>query len=173
MDRITKLEKSVSELQNLCKKMVDTITLQSEFNKDVIKWVSPRDPGDENVQKKTKPVNKYKSKPKDLDMVISYFREKNVNEPEKNATKFHNHYEASGWMRGKTKIKNWKMCLSSWDFNDSSKTNKQLWKMNDMGFYIGYCEKCGDTGLGRNLYELKNVASCCGVDYLANKPNRS
>ena len=173
MDRITRLEKSVAELQNLCKKMVETITMQTEFNNDVIKWVSPRDPGDENVKKKTKPVNKYKSKPKDLDMVISYFREKNVNEPEKNATKFHNHYEASGWMRGKTKIKNWKMCLSSWDFNDSSKTNKQLWKMNDMGFYIGYCEKCGDTGLGRNLYELKNVASCCGVDYLANKPNRN
>ena len=86
MDRITKLEKSVSELQYLCKKMVDTITLQSEFNKDVIKWVSPRDPGDENVKKKTKPVNKYKSKPKDLDMVISYFREKNVNEPPPKST---------------------------------------------------------------------------------------
>tara|TARA_R100001082_G_scaffold44438_1_gene23625 strand:- start:10392 stop:10928 length:537 start_codon:yes stop_codon:yes gene_type:complete len=170
MDKIAKLEKSVAELQTLCKKMVDTITLQSELNKDVIKWVSPRDPGDENVKKKPiKPTNKYKAKPKDLDMVIKYFREKSINEPEKNATKFYNHYEASGWMRGKTKIKNWKMCISSWDFKDSPTSNKKRWKMNDMGFYIGYCEKCGDTGLGRNLYELQNVASCCGVDYLPTK----
>ena len=175
MDRITRLEKSVAELQNLCKQMVETITIQTEFitsiDNDVIKWVSPRDPGDENVEKKTKPVKNYKAKPKDLDMVIEYFREKNVNEPEKNATKFYNHYEASGWMRGKTKIKNWKMCLSSWDFTEQEKFKKDKWKYNSMGYYVGYCEKCGDTGLGKSLYELQHIAStCCGVDYLPSKP---
>ena len=172
MDRITRLEKSVAELQNLCKKMVETITMQTEFNNDVIKWVSPRDPGDENGNKKpAKPVKNYKAKPKDLDMVIEYFREKNVNEPEKNATKFYNHYEASGWMRGKTKIKNWKMCLSSWDFTEQEKFKKDKWKYNSMGYYVGYCEKCGDTGLGKSLYELQHIAStCCGVDYLPSKP---
>lgn len=162
MNRITKLEQSVKELQILCTKMVDTISLHVESTHDKKIQVN---------KKPIKVVDKYKAKPKDLDMVIDYFITKGLSKD--NATKFYNHYEASGWMRGKTKIKNWKMCLSSWDFNDSSKTNKQLWKMNDMGFYIGYCEKCGDTGLGRNLYELKNVASCCGVDYLANKPNRN
>tara|TARA_R100000655_G_scaffold13590_2_gene30700 strand:- start:5421 stop:6002 length:582 start_codon:yes stop_codon:yes gene_type:complete len=177
MDKIDRLEKSVNELQNLCKQMVETITIQTEFitsiNKDVTKWVSPRDPGDENVKKKAKPIDKYKAKPKDLDMVIRYFREKNINDAKKNAVKFYNHYEAGGWMRGKTKIKNWKMCISSWEFNDFSTPNKQLWKMNDMGFYRGYCEKCGDVGLGKNLYELKTVASCCGVNYLPSKPNRN
>jgi hypothetical protein len=28
---------------------------------------------------------------------------------------FHAHYSANGWMRGKNKIKNWKMCLTTWE----------------------------------------------------------
>jgi hypothetical protein len=34
--------------------------------------------------------------------------------------KFIAHYEAGGWMRGKTKIKNWKACVHTWESRDSS-----------------------------------------------------
>ena len=111
MNRITKLEQSVKELQILCKKMVDTISLHVESTHDKKVQID---------KKPVKVVNDYKAKPKDLDMVIDYFITKGLSKD--NAIKFYNHYEASGWMRGKTKIKNWKMCLSSWDFKDNKKT---------------------------------------------------
>lgn len=34
--------------------------------------------------------------------------------------KFFNHYEANGWMRGKTKITKWKACVITWENNDKS-----------------------------------------------------
>lgn len=34
------------------------------------------------------------------------------------ADKFIDHYKASGWMRGKTKIKDWKACVRTWEKND-------------------------------------------------------
>lgn len=33
------------------------------------------------------------------------------------ASRFVNHYGASGWMRGKTKITNWKLCANTWKNN--------------------------------------------------------
>jgi hypothetical protein len=36
------------------------------------------------------------------------------------AEKFLNHYGASGWMRGKTKITNWKLCANTWKNNGGS-----------------------------------------------------
>lgn len=35
------------------------------------------------------------------------------------AQKFVSHYEASGWKRGNTKIKNWKACVITWEKNNS------------------------------------------------------
>jgi len=35
--------------------------------------------------------------------------------------RFIDYYEASGWMRGNTKIKNWKACLRTWDSKDNNK----------------------------------------------------
>lgn len=166
MNRITKLEQSVRELQNLCKKMVDTIVIQNDILVNV---------DTENFSKENKPtpkVNNYKAKPKDLIMVVEYFKEKGVPDHENNATKFYNHYEASGWMRGKTKIKNWKMCLSSWDFDTDKKADKSLWSRNTNGYVVGYCEKCGDSGMGNSIYDLKSSASCCGVQYVPKKPNK-
>lgn len=32
--------------------------------------------------------------------------------------KFLDHYEANGWVRGKTKIKDWKACVRTWEKND-------------------------------------------------------
>ncbi len=37
------------------------------------------------------------------------------------AEKFVDHYEATGWMRGKTKIKSWKACVRTWRGNGKDK----------------------------------------------------
>ena len=168
MNRITRLEQSVRELQELCKKMVDTIVIQNESKINISdEFIIPT-----KEIKPIKKVDKYKARPKDLNMVIDYFKIKKVPDADKNANKFYNHYSASGWMRGKTKIKNWKMCLSSWDFEISTKADKSLWTRNTNGFVVGYCEKCGDSGMGNSIYDLKSSASCCGVQYVATKPNK-
>ena len=66
---------------------------------------------------------KYKSttdsssnKPKNLEEVKTYFSELKIKDPVANAEKFFNHYDANGWMRGKTPIKKWKACVKTWDF---------------------------------------------------------
>jgi len=35
---------------------------------------------------------------------------------------FIDHYEANGWMRGKTKIKDWKACVRTWEQKSNGKT---------------------------------------------------
>lgn len=39
---------------------------------------------------------------------------------------FVNHYEANGWMRGKTKIKDWKACVRTWEKNQRQKPSSDL-----------------------------------------------
>ena len=45
-----------------------------------------------------------------------------------NPQEFIDHYEANGWFRGKTKIKDWKACARTWEAKDSAKvkTFKQM-----------------------------------------------
>lgn len=50
--------------------------------------------------------------PPTLEEVISYCRERGN---AVQANKFIDHYEASGWMRGKNKIKDWKACVRTWE----------------------------------------------------------
>jgi len=53
-------------------------------------------------------------KPPSLQEVLDYCMSRN------NSVKpgdFINHYEANGWMRGKTKIKSWKACVRTWEGN--------------------------------------------------------
>jgi hypothetical protein len=35
-----------------------------------------------------------------------------------NPSKFYNHYEANGWIRGKTRMKNWKAAVLVWEDKD-------------------------------------------------------
>jgi len=126
---------------------------------------------EDNIIEKNK-TQLYRTKPKDLQMVIDYFNKRKIPDAVNNATKFYNHYEAGGWMRGRTKIKNWKMCITAWDFKkDSTKSDKNLWRRNANNYLVGYCEKCGASGMGNTIYDLRNSASCCGVQYLPTKPN--
>ena len=89
---------------------------------------SPMQGAKEQDKDKDKKLDKEKEqdkgKPKDLNMVIEYFKEKGIENPESNAQKFFDHYEANGWYRGKTKIKSWKHCLSQWDFSENEKPKK-------------------------------------------------
>ena len=51
--------------------------------------------------------------------VLKYCRDRqNKVDPQE----FIDHYEANGWMRGKTKIKCWKACVRTWEKNANEKT---------------------------------------------------
>jgi DNA-directed RNA polymerase subunit RPC12/RpoP len=93
----------------------------------------------EFFEDKPKIVRKYKDKPKDVKMVADYFKEVKIEDPEGSAELFYAHYESVGWFRGKSKIKNWKMCLKNWDFNKKSdaeqKVRPQMYKLE--------CLECG------------------------------
>jgi hypothetical protein len=60
-----------------------------------------------------------------VDQVREYCLErKNSIDPQK----FVDHYQANGWMRGKSKVKDWKACVRTWEQNQSnhgSKSNDQ------------------------------------------------
>ena len=59
-------------------------------------------------------INKKKGRftPPSLSEVEDYCQER---ENGIDAEAFLNHYEANGWMRGKTKIKDWKACVRTWE----------------------------------------------------------
>ena len=55
--------------------------------------------------------------PPTLDEVAAYCAERgNGIDPQQ----FIDHYEAAGWMRGKTKIKDWRACVRTWERNKST-----------------------------------------------------
>lgn len=63
--------------------------------------------------------------PPTLEQVIQYnIERKNFVD----ANKFINHYSANGWMRGSTKIKDWKACIRTWEQNDKDNNKKQIVK---------------------------------------------
>ena len=49
--------------------------------------------------------------------IQNYLDEKNITSV--NAEHFFNHYEANGWIRGKTKIKSWQACVNTWLKNNN------------------------------------------------------
>jgi len=51
--------------------------------------------------------------------VIEYCKQRNNNV---NAAKWHDHYTANGWMVGRTKMKDWKAAVRTWENNDLNKT---------------------------------------------------
>jgi hypothetical protein len=63
--------------------------------------------------------SKNKFTPPTLEEVTSYLKEKSVNI---DAQKFISYYEATDWYRGKTKIKNWKACVTTWTKNEKQNT---------------------------------------------------
>ena len=106
---------------------------------------------DNNVNKLKKDTNVSKKenifKKPTLEEVKEYFKEKQTHiDPEK----FYYHYESVNWFRGKSKIKNWKLCLNTWEKmdnkDDGKKINKQEYKKSE------FCIFCR-TGNGFITYE--------------------
>jgi len=60
--------------------------------------------------------------PPTVEEVKSYCIERNNNI---DAESFVNHYETSNWYRGKTKIKNWKACVVTWEKSNEKKKQDQ------------------------------------------------
>ena len=123
--------------------------------------------------------SKYKASPKDLQMVIDYFIEKEIPDAELNATKFYSHYESVGWYRGRTKIRNWKMCLNQWDFTTVAQqpatpgkkvTFISKWKKYKTGAYEAFCSSCGNREMPAYEWQLRQGSSCCAVEYTPTKP---
>lgn len=66
----------------------------------------------ENTRPKTRAKTSSAFQKPTLDEVKAYIQEKGSPiDPEA----FYNHYEANNWYRGKTKIKNWKACVTTWE----------------------------------------------------------
>ena len=55
-----------------------------------------------------------KFKPPNLEEVTAYCKERNNSV---NPQQFIDHYTANGWYRGKTKIKDWRACVRTWEKN--------------------------------------------------------
>lgn len=59
--------------------------------------------------------------PPTVEEVEAYCEEKGY---QVDARKFVDYYTASGWMRGKTKIKDWRACVRTWKQNESGKSKQ-------------------------------------------------
>lgn len=81
-----------------------------------------------DINTNTKIKTKGRFAPPSVKQVREYCQQRNNGI---NPDDFINHYEANGWMRGKTKIKDWKACVRTWENkrgNDNGsykQTNKQ------------------------------------------------
>lgn len=62
--------------------------------------------------------NKGRFTPPTLEQVQAYCKERGNNI---DAQYFIDYYEGNGWTRGKTKIKDWKACVRTWERNDKNK----------------------------------------------------
>jgi len=85
---------------------------------------------DKQRNKETKKPLTSRFAPPTIEEVQEYCTERgNAVDPEK----FISHYETSGWVRGKTKIKCWKACVRTWEKNSS---NSKPVKTNFAGYSI-------------------------------------
>ena len=110
-----------------------------------------------NISKQNKIKSKYINRPKDLDMVFDYFKDKKIVSPKTNARKFYNYYETNGWVQGSSKkpIKNWKACVRTWDFEKDDTESVLVEKVCPVYHHedghckrmvdsktVSYCKKC-------------------------------
>lgn len=54
--------------------------------------------------------------PPTMEEIALYLNSLNVLNPQQEAEKFWNFYEAKGWMIGKNKMKSWKSAIKTWKF---------------------------------------------------------
>ena len=69
------------------------------------------------------PAQKKRFSPPSVEEVTAYCTERNNGV---DARAFVDHYAASGWMRGKTPIRDWKACVRTWERNNRNSTPQTL-----------------------------------------------
>lgn len=123
-------------------------------------------------RKKVIKAKPYTAKPKDVEMVIEYFKEK-YPEYLNQAEIFYNHYESIGWYKGKTKIKVWRRAVATWVSNvwdkpgDQRQVKKVSWvskyKKGGMGDYLVYCRnnKCSHYGSSQFAPTPQHIKQGC------------
>ena len=77
---------------------------------------------DKDIFGTDKPPKKSRFIPPSLDDVAAYCRERGNNvDPQR----FLAHYQASGWIRGKTKIADWKACVRTWERKSAEESSAE------------------------------------------------
>lgn len=110
-----------------------TVKRQSNDSETTVKHTNKNEKNEKNEKN-----NIRRFTPPTYEQVSSYCLERNNNV---DAHRFVDHYEANGWMRGKTKMKDWKAAVRFWERSNGggSKTNN-----NNLGHMD--CERDYDFG---------------------------
>ena len=110
-----------------------TVKRQSSDSETTVKHTNKNEKNEKNEKN-----NIRRFMPPTYEQVSSYCLERNNNV---DAHRFVDHYEANGWMRGKTKMKDWKAAVRFWERSNGggSKTNN-----NNLGHMD--CERDYDFG---------------------------
>ena len=97
----------------------ETVKRQSSDSQTTVKHTNKTEKNEKNEKN-----NIRRFTPPTYEQVSSYCLERNNNV---DAHRFVDHYEANGWMRGKTKMKDWKAAVRFWERNDGGgpKTNNK------------------------------------------------
>lgn len=97
----------------------ETVKRQSSDSQTTVKHTNKNEKNEKNEKN-----NIRRFTPPTYEQVSSYCLERNNNV---DAHRFVDHYEANGWMRGKTKMKDWKAAVRFWERNDGGgpKTNNK------------------------------------------------
>lgn len=115
-----------------CNSEKTTVGRQSDDSETTVKHTNKNEKNEKNEKN-----NIRRFTPPTYEQVSSYCLERNNNV---DAHRFVDHYEANGWMRGKTKMKDWKAAVRFWERSNGggSKTNNNLGHMD--------CERDYDFG---------------------------
>lgn len=103
--KIYELLPSGNKLDTPCIRTVSDLEAQTRLDKT-------------RVEKKTRAPSSRRFTPPSVDEVAAYCRERRN---AVDAQRFVDFYAASGWMRGKTPVKDWKACIRTWEKNDNAR----------------------------------------------------
>jgi len=73
-------------------------------------------------------------KPKSFEECLEYFKERRIPDPEPKAREFYDYYESKGWVVGKSPIKKWSCCITTWISNNPSW--RPVWELTPKGFSL-------------------------------------
>ena len=147
-------EKSSDECDVTKKKRVSPPTTpSSQKKKDIPKGIS----------KKEKVSLGNGRKPQSLNQCLEYFKYRRIPDPDQKAREFFDFYEAKGWVVGKSPIKKWSCCLTTWISNNKGWEPLEESKTDDISLekVLGWMEKEHPTWFEK-FKEVKNINDISG-----------